>query len=406
MVDPAISKPSPTYDLVAQLPCTLYYTTNFDELLEDSLRRTDTKYELVVSDEVARIYSDRRGLQLRKIHGTISQPNTLVVTRSDYANFVMNNTLTLDTLRNDLAQYSFLFIGYSLSDPDFNSIYDNVMYSMGRMRQTHYMCVPSLTPLAEQDLRERGIEPIDLSLWQGASLGEKLDSFLAELVEATSEIVHIRRIFPNLPIAHEIPIIITSRLHETEQYVYFPFCDLYTAQRIERNLGLISRRGKIVADHHALAQYDEYLRRDLVLVCGPSANAFTAKFFDDIATIPSNISVRWEELRGNRVIKDVNSGCTYSADDPLKAHGERQTEYALIARYRNPWAAARRIFLFAGLNAIGTHAAGTFMSNSASYSKLPWREEDFAVVLKITYTQHDPYDYKYEIESFDHLEPF
>jgi NAD-dependent SIR2 family protein deacetylase len=39
MVEQMSPKPSSTYDLVAQLPCSLFYTTNFDELLEDSLRR-------------------------------------------------------------------------------------------------------------------------------------------------------------------------------------------------------------------------------------------------------------------------------------------------------------------------------------------------------------------------------
>ena len=404
MIERPHSKPSSTYELVAQLPCSLYYTTNFDELLEDSLRRHVGRYELVVSDEGARIYSDRRGRQLRKIHGTISQPSTLVVTRSDYAMFVMNNTLTLDALRNDLAQYSFLFIGYSLNDPDFNSIYDNVMHSMGRMRQTHYMCVPSLTPFEEQDLRERGIEPIDLSLWKGERVSEKLDSFLIELVEATSEVVHVRRFFSGLDTDQEIPAIITSRLHETEKYVYFPMCDLYVAQQIERALGLIGCRANIMADHHALARYDECLRKNLVLICSPFGNAFTKRIFDDIALIPTNISARWETCGNKRYIKDLKSGHTYGADDPLQAHGEPQTEYALIARYRNPWALGKKIFLFAGVNALGTHATGKFMSDTKSYRRLPWQEEDFTAILRITYSHNDPYDYDYEIAGLDFFE--
>ncbi len=401
MLEPMSPKPSSTYDLVAQLPCSLFYTTNFDELLEDSLRRTGAKYELVISDEGARIYSDRRGRQLRKIHGTISQPNSLVVTRSDYASFVVNNTLTLGTLHNDLTQYSFLFIGYSLSDPDFNSIYDGVMYSMGRMRQTHYMCVPSLTSLEEQDLRGRGIEPIDLSLWPGDSLAAKLDSFLTALVEATSEMLHIRRLFSNLHIGQEVPTVITSRLHETEKYVYFPMCDLYTAQQTERVLGLIGCTARIMADHHALARYDEYKREDLVLVCSPFGNAFTARIFQDIGLIPSNITIRWENSGQDRWIRDIRSGRKYQADNPLSAHGEPQVEYALIARYRNPWAVSRKIFMLAGINALGTHAAGKFMQDPKGFSKLPWREEEFAVILKIIYSFHDPYDYEYKIDSLD-----
>ena len=394
---------SASHDLIAQLPCSLFYTTNFDELLEESLRRESVKYDLIVSDEAARIYSARSGCQLRKIHGTISQPNTLIITRNDYSHFTLNNMLTLDVLRNDLTQFSFLFLGYGLTDPDFNSIYDYVVQAMGRMRQTHYICVPSMTPLEEQDLRERGIEPIDLSAWPGATPEAKLDQFLTDLVEATSDIVHVRRLFGGLQPRQEVPVVITSRLHELEQYVYFPMCDLHVAQSVSRVLGLIGCTGSITADHHALARYDEYIRQDLVLICSPFGNAFTKRMFEDIDRIVSNITVRWRDTGRDRLIQDIPSGKTFTADNPLEARGYPQTEYALVARFRNPWARDRRIFMLAGLNALGTHAVGDFMSDPRNYDQLSWRDEDCAAILEITYSEHDPYNYRYKIASVHSL---
>lgn len=386
------------HDLIAELPCQIYYTTNYDEILETSLRQMSRRFSLVVSDDAARVFIDRRGCQLRKIHGTLSQPSTLVVTRSDYAQFVHQNSLTLDALRTDLAQYHFLFIGYSLSDPDFSSIYDNVLYFMGRMRQTHYMCIPTMTPLEEEDLRQRGIEAVDLSRWPGKTITDQLQSFLQALVDATSTVVHARRFFVGLDRDHETPTIITSRLHEIEQYAYFPASDLYTARQVERSLEAIGYRSSIVADHEALISFDSYKQQNLVLICSPFGNAFSAQLFEELGKLTTNIDIRWTQEAGQRHIVDERSGRTFTPDIPTTADGERLLhEYAVIARYRNPWAVGKWIFMFMGVNAIGTHAVGHFLSDQLRYRDLAWDTDDLAVVLHITYRTHNPYRYLYDV---------
>lgn len=395
---------SKVHDLVTQLPCELFYTTNFDELLEASLRRQRLRFATIVTDTSARAFAGRRGRTIRKIHGSISHPDSLIVTRSDYAQFVRENEFTIDTLQNDLTQNTFLFIGYSLSDPDFNSIYDHVLFTMGRMRQTHFMCVSSVTELEAQDLRQRGIEPIELTPWPGDTLNDKLVNFLQCLVESTNEVVHITRFFHGLERDQEVPIVISSSVNAVEKFVNYPGCDIAAATQVQRALDAMGTKSRVIADTVALNQWEQLIIGDLILVCSPFGNAFTRYVFEQQPARYIRNRIEFAEDAGGRFVLNVQTGDQYRAHDPLAADGNRtQVEYCVLARFQSPWSPGRRIFLIAGLYAIGTHAASTFLSDLMNYQTLPWREGDVVAVLQVTYTSHDPYQYEYQVDKVEHL---
>jgi hypothetical protein len=369
--------------------------------LEQALRAIARQFQVIVSDRSARVFTDRAGCQVRKVHGTISQPDSLVITRSDYAEFVHDNPYTIEGLRHDLTQYVFLFIGYSLSDPDFNNIYDNVLFTMGRMRQHHYIVVPEINEYETQDLLQRGLRAIDLSLLPGATTNDRLTHLLQQLVESSSEKTHISRFYRGVTRGQRVPLVVTSRLHELEQYVYFPECDLLVAQQVSEALELAGARGIRLADHYALNRRTELLRQDLVVICSPFGNAFARLIFDELESTNSTIPFRWRnDSDGRRYIEIVSTGERYYSDDPTKADGHtEQQDVAIISRIRNPWSSQHFLFMFAGLQALGTTAVATFLSNFMNYQQLPWEQEDVTMLLTITYKEHDPYDYQYDIAS-------
>jgi SIR2-like domain len=400
LLTPTSRTGSATHDLLAQLPAKLHYTTNFDELLESSLRKQGRHFDLIVSDHTARVYTERRGLQVRKIHGTLSQPDTLIITRDDYTRFAHENTLTLEVMRADLRQSAFLFIGYSMTDPDFISIYESVLLSMGRMRQTHHFCVTNLSELEAQDLRQRGITPIDLSQWPGSTATERLDNFLRSLIEETSEELHVRRFYGDTSTTDCVPIVVTSRLHENERYVYYPECDLFAAQSVQDALKILGRDSRIVADHNALSTFESFVQQDLVTICSPFGNAFTARIFEEIRALGSTIDFEWVDDGDKRSIRSKRDGGSFVADNPLDANGEATlTDYAVIGRHRNPWSPGHKIYMVAGLNAISTHAAGNYLKTLMTYRELPWSEANFTMLLTIQFNEHDPYNYRYHINS-------
>ncbi|WP_329327728.1 SIR2 family protein [Streptomyces luteogriseus] len=387
---------SEVHRLLARLPCTTFYTTNYDELLEDALRDQGQRFSVVASEEAARASSDIHGHVVRKIHGTLSQPQTLIITRDDYARFVNANSVTINTLQSDLIHHMFLFVGYSLSDPDFNNIYDNVLYNMGNMAQTHYLCVPHASAMEIDDLARRGIKTIDLSGWPGANPSEQLKSFLSDLANATSDLVHIERFFKGLRNGDRVPLVISSTLNDGEQFVFYPDCDVRVAQQVERALERMGVSTRWVADQVALEEADTYMGDNVVLICSPFGNKFTRRVFEELG--PGNICVRFCHTDGKRFIQDLKTAREYIADDPSKSPGNAEmSDYCVVARYRNPWNPSKHIYLFAGIYAIGTHAISQYLSNLMNYRHLPDDPEDSVALLRVSFVDHDPYNYDYEV---------
>jgi hypothetical protein len=71
---------------------------------------------------------------LVKLHGSIDQPETIVFTRSDYARAREDRKEMLSFLRGEMAETAFLFVGFSLSDPNFNLLHDDILQ---RAEQKH-----------------------------------------------------------------------------------------------------------------------------------------------------------------------------------------------------------------------------------------------------------------------------
>ena len=115
--------PSVLHGLIAQLPVPFFVTTNFDMLLElaiysksGAFPQVCTRYDQVVSARAA------GAPHVIKLHGTIQDLSTIVFTESQYARLQVEQEALLDYLRQHLDTSVVLFVGYSLTDPDFRAL--------------------------------------------------------------------------------------------------------------------------------------------------------------------------------------------------------------------------------------------------------------------------------------------
>ena len=395
---------STAHDLIARLPCDLFYTTNFDELLERSLSsRSIDRLPVIVSESDAQYNSDQRGLQLRKIHGTISRPDGLVITRQDFAQIRSKNPVIVEALRNHLRSYTFLFIGYSLSDPDFAAIYDDVFLTMGEVHQKHFICAPDVTECEREDLRQRGLEVIDILEWDAEQKAPSagLVAFLEDLVTRTDDLAHLSRFFSGIEKGPDVPIIVSTQPHQDEKYIYVAECDLMVASQADAVLRQLGCSGRRIADHLALREFEDLIRGDVILVCSPFGNTFTQRVYEQGPEICEGTfsEVKFEQHGDKRAIS-VNGGPRFEALNPVSANGSViQQEHALLARYPNPWNRDRSIFVLAGLHAIGTHAVGRFLASNDNFRDLPKKDGRVEAILTIEFSEHEPYDYEYEFSN-------
>src|SRR5687768_4628634 len=105
--------PTDNHRLLAHLPISTYWTTNYDQLIETALRGAgkipDVKY---VTEQLATT-KVRRDAVVYKMHGDVENPHEAVLIKDDYEKYHLKRGAFINALAGDLVSKTFLFIGFS-----------------------------------------------------------------------------------------------------------------------------------------------------------------------------------------------------------------------------------------------------------------------------------------------------
>jgi len=101
-------------------------TTNYENLIEKAVEESgySQKYHIVDKDEDLPLANEKQKL-LVKVHGSFDSEN-IVLSEEDYSEYEKNYPLILSFIRYIFSRHRVLFLGFSLSDPNFNRILYNV----------------------------------------------------------------------------------------------------------------------------------------------------------------------------------------------------------------------------------------------------------------------------------------
>jgi hypothetical protein len=124
--------------VLASLPIRTYWTTNYDTLIEESLRQAGKTPDVKVTVENLATTMPRRDAVVYKMHGDVSQPDRAVVTKDDYESYSTTRHLFSMALQGDLVSKTFLFIGFSFNDPNLSYILSRIRLLLGENRRDHY----------------------------------------------------------------------------------------------------------------------------------------------------------------------------------------------------------------------------------------------------------------------------
>lgn len=134
-------------------------TTNYDHLFEKAYNRNI--YPIIFPSDVA---SRDHRTALYKVHGDIDYPDSIVLTRSDYADFFYHNqkdNLVWTAVKERIASKSIIFMGYDLEDENIKNILRGVYEQLGTNRKELFLLAPKLQPHKIQYLAQLGFQYID-----------------------------------------------------------------------------------------------------------------------------------------------------------------------------------------------------------------------------------------------------
>jgi hypothetical protein len=197
--------PTRSHALLARLPIPTAWTTNYDQLLERSFESAGKMVDLKVTQENLAQTKRGRDVVVYKMHGCVTQPHEAVVTKDDYENYERKKPLFVESLKGDLISKTFLFLGFSFTDPNIDYILSRVRVLLGTNVREHFciMRSPQRPPrLVGRRKAEYEYERRRTTLRQADLLRFGIDTIWVEdfshvtlLLEALSSFIHRKSVF-------------------------------------------------------------------------------------------------------------------------------------------------------------------------------------------------------------------
>ncbi|WP_018263979.1 SIR2 family protein [Methylobacterium sp. WSM2598] len=133
-----LKAPTENHEILARLPIRTFWTTNYDRLIEKALeaggKRVDTKY---TQEHLA---TTRRGRDavVYKMHGDIEHPDKAILSKDDYERYHQTHGPFTTALSGDLVEKTFLFLGFSFTDPNLDFIMSRIRATFTNHQRQHY----------------------------------------------------------------------------------------------------------------------------------------------------------------------------------------------------------------------------------------------------------------------------
>ena len=131
-------QPTENHEVLSRLPIKTYWTTNYDKLIEKSLENVGKIVDVKYTNNHLATTKRKRDSIVYKMHGDIDHPDTAVLTKDDYEKYPLRMKPYITALSGDLVSKTFLFIGFSFTDPNLDYIMSRVKAYFEEHQRQHY----------------------------------------------------------------------------------------------------------------------------------------------------------------------------------------------------------------------------------------------------------------------------
>jgi hypothetical protein len=148
------------HKILARLPITTYWTTNYDKLIEKALEMAHKVPDVKYTINHLATTKPKRDVIVYKMHGDVDHPDQAVLTKDDYESYHIKFAPFITALSGDLVSKTFLFLGFSFTDPNIDYILSRIRATYTNHQREHYCIMKAISKLdkesdAEFEYRQR-----------------------------------------------------------------------------------------------------------------------------------------------------------------------------------------------------------------------------------------------------------
>jgi hypothetical protein len=126
------------HKIIARLPLSSIWTTNYDELIEKSFIKENKIVDVKYTNEQILTTKPKRDIVIYKMHGDVNQPNDAILTKEQYEQYHQTHEPFINALTGELTTKTFLFVGFSFSDPNLDYVLSRLNFRFREAKRQHY----------------------------------------------------------------------------------------------------------------------------------------------------------------------------------------------------------------------------------------------------------------------------
>jgi hypothetical protein len=179
-----LAEPGDAHTIFSALPFDTVYSTNFDLLLEDAFSSIKRPFRSLVGELQMPFHGGPLMTSIVKMHGDLRHEEHIIATSEDYQKYLETYPVIATHLAALLITRTALFVGYSLSDPDFQHVRQVVRSRLGKFERMAYVLEFGGAGEPTTDRFDENLHIIRLEVPPGGSRDAALASFFKTILAA------------------------------------------------------------------------------------------------------------------------------------------------------------------------------------------------------------------------------
>lgn len=129
------------HKILAKLPLSSIWTTNYDELIEKTFEKENKVVDIKHTNSQLLTTKPKRDVVIYKMHGDVKHPNSAILTKEQYEQYHQTHEPFINALSGELTTKTFLFIGFSFTDPNLDYVLSRLNFRFREEKRQHYYFV-------------------------------------------------------------------------------------------------------------------------------------------------------------------------------------------------------------------------------------------------------------------------